>query len=613
MCGIIGAFGVGADAFDLSQQLLRLKVRGPDSQIIEQPHPFLVMGATRLAMTDPHPRSNQPFSKNGNWIVFNGEIYNYEFLREFLRENQGITFRTYSDTEVLLELLTIYGQEAVEMLNGMYAFAFYDAFKQKLFLARDDLGKKPLYFLKQSNKLLWSSTIETLVSLSSSTTVNEKALIEYLAFGYTIDSNTIYNEVTAVRPGTIIEFDINLSESINTSLKFNEKFAKGCDGLRDAIKVAVDERINSHGSVAISLSGGLDSSIVTLLAKGRNVDVTSYSLKWTDSDKERYNTDADFARKIASRIGVNFTAVDFSAKNDLERHLKSFIKVMGEPNSNPTGVSMIPLYSQVKQDNHRLILTGDGADEIFGGYPRYESFLVGDFFRFLSSSKTWQLSNKGDLLRKLALRVGSLENPALWANFHWNFQPKEISKILAKSDLQTTDQLAQTLYTSIELSRFKDHQLKPKRTIQSIMELDSRIWLTNESNRKLDRVSMGYSIEARSPFQDSRVIELARSAIQKRKSRSISDKAILREAFPEIKHLGIRQDKAGFISPVGHWLRTNPKIVKSGLEAINETGFFNSQEIARRSTDQFSGDFTKIRQLWSLVVLGYWFLHSWEK
>jgi asparagine synthase (glutamine-hydrolysing) len=173
--------------------------------------------------------------------------------------------------------------------------------------------------------------------------------------------------------------------------------------------------------------------------------------------------------------------------------------------------------------------------------------------------------------------------------------------------------LAQTLYTSIELSRFKDHQLKPKRTIQSIMELDSRIWLTNESNRKLDRVSMGYSIEARSPFQDSRVIELARSAIQKRKSRSISDKAILREAFPEIKHLGIRQDKAGFISPVGHWLRTNPKIVKSGLEAINETGFFNSQEIARRSTDQFSGDFTKIRQLWSLVVLGYWFLHSWEK
>lgn len=612
MCGIIGAFGVGANSFDLSQELIKLKVRGPDSQIIRQPYSFLIMGATRLAMTDPHPRSNQPFSKNGNWIVFNGEIYNYEFLRDYLSKKHGIEFMTYSDTEVLLELLQIYGQEAVEMLNGMYAFAFYDSAKRKLFLARDELGKKPLYFVKQSDNLLWSSTIETLISLSPAKDVNKNALIEYLAFGYTIDANTIYDRVTAVRPGVMHEFDINLVESTNTSPKFNKIFAEKCIDLRDAVETAVDERINSHENVAISLSGGLDSSIVTMLAKKRKLDVTAYSLKWTDSDKERYNTDSDVAKRIAANLGVNFCTVDFSAENDLERHLRSFIKVMGEPNSNPTGVSMIPLYSKVKQDNHRLILTGDGADEIFGGYPRYESFLLGNNFRFLSAGRTWQLSNESELLRKLALRVGNLANPALWANFHWNFQPREISKILSRGNSLSAHKLAKTLFTSIEQTKIENRQLKFKNAVQSVMELDSRIWLTNESNRKLDRVSMGFSIEARSPFQDSRVIEIANNEIR-RKRHAISNKKLLREAFPEVEVLGVREDKAGFISPVGHWLRTNPNIVKTGLEAVNDSGLFNSYEITSRNTDQFSGDFTRIRQLWSLVVLGYWLLHSWEK
>jgi asparagine synthase (glutamine-hydrolysing) len=144
------------------------------------------------------------------------------------------------------------------------------------------------------------------------------------------------------------------------------------------------------------------------------------------------------------------------------------------------------------------------------------------------------------------------------------------------------------------------------------MERDSSIWLTNESNRKLDRISMAFSIEARSPFQDERVIEVAHQIMNENRFKS-HDKQTLRKLFPSLNVAGVRDDKAGFISPVGHWLRTNPQIVSNGLDAVLNSGLFNKNEIARRRNDQFSGDFTRIRQLWSLVVLGYWFLHTWEK
>ena len=615
MCGIVGVFGPNAPGINLGRSIELLIDRGPDSRAVAQPNNYLNLGAARLAMTDPLPRSNQPFEKNQNWIVFNGEIYNHNELRKWLKDSHGINFVTNSDTEVLMEILRIYGSEGVRFLNGMFAFAYFDSETQKLILGRDRLGKKPLFYSSKGENLYWASTIPVLRQIISNHRINESAVLSYLAFGYTIDPATIYMDIQSVKPGHCYEIQKGISLKVIKSPMYNSTFKKDIDALSlyGQIRSSVFDRIEGHEGIAISLSGGLDSSIVAQLSSQSNRKVVTYSLKWSDSDKSRYNTDFEKAEMIAKSLNLRFVGVDFlSSGGHLENTLSDFIRFMGEPNSNPTGVSLVPLYRRISQDGFRLVLTGDGSDEIFGGYPRYESPLLGNAFRFLSDRQLIPLMDRASNLGKLSLRFTNPGSPGIWANFHWNFKPKDIAKLLSSNASNTSKEITEGLFASISTLDFEDSDTGSRDALKKVMERDSSIWLTNESNRKLDRISMAFSIEARSPFQDERVIRMANSLMQENSFKS-HNKENLRKLFPELRDSGVRDDKAGFISPVGHWLRTNPNLVKTGLDAVLESGLFNTNEIALRRNDQFSGDFSKIRQLWSLVVLGYWFLYSWEK
>ena len=615
MCGIVGIFGPQASKVNLNKSVDQLLDRGPDSHSIASPNAFLSLGAARLAMTDPLPRSNQPFEKNGNWIVFNGEIYNHNELREWLRNSHGIIFKTNSDTEVLLEILRVYGSEGVRYLNGMYAFAYFDKVQQKVVLGRDRLGKKPLFYAVDDKNIFWASTLTALRKIFPSDQIDKDALVSYLAFGYTIDPSTMYENIKAVTPGYCYEIKTENHVETQKSPVFESRFDSNntVSTLFEEIKSSVSDRIYGHNGVAISLSGGLDSSIVALLSAQSNHEVVAYSLRWTDSDKGRYNTDFERAEVIAANLNLKFVGVDFLSSNGyLEASLKDFVRFMGEPNSNPTGVSLIPLYRRISQDGFRLVLTGDGADEIFGGYPRYESPLLGNAFRFLSDRHLISLMDRTSNLGKLSLRFTNPGSPGIWANFHWNFKPKDIAKLLSVNASNTSKEITKGLFASISTLDFEDSDIGSRDALEKVMERDSSIWLTNESNRKLDRISMAFSIEARSPFQDERVIKNSNRVLQQSGFQS-HEKKSLREMFPELSKFGVRDDKAGFISPVGHWLRTNPQLVNTGLDAVMNSGFFNRDEVFRRRRDQFSGDFERIRQLWSLVVLGYWFLDSWEK
>lgn len=615
MCGIVGIFGPQASKVNLNKSVDQLLDRGPDSHSIASPNAFLSLGAARLAMTDPLPRSNQPFEKNGNWIVFNGEIYNHNELKEWLRNSHGIIFTTNSDTEVLLEILRVYGSEGVRYLNGMYAFAYFDKVQQKVVLGRDRLGKKPLFYAVDDKNIFWASTLTALRKIFPSNQIDKDALVSYLAFGYTIDPSTMYENIKAVTPGYCYEIKTENHVETQKSPVFESRFDSNytVSTLFEEIKSSVSDRIDGHNGVAISLSGGLDSSIVALLSAQSNHEVVAYSLRWTDSDKGRYNTDFERAEVIAANLNLKFVGVDFLSSNGyLEASLKDFVRFMGEPNSNPTGVSLVPLYRRISQDGFRLVLTGDGADEIFGGYPRYESPLLGNGFRFLNDEQIISLLNVNSKLAKMGLRLANYSSPGLWANFHWSFKPKDISLLLNLDSATHSRDITKELFSLIANLDFNHLNCDSNSALKTVMQRDSSIWLTNESNRKLDRISMAFSIEARSPFQDERVIKNSNRVMQQSGFQS-HEKKSLREMFPELSKFGVRDDKAGFISPVGHWLRTNPQLVNTGLDAVMNSGFFNRDEVFRRRRDQFSGDFERIRQLWSLVVLGYWFLDSWEK
>jgi asparagine synthase (glutamine-hydrolysing) len=356
------------------------------------------------------------------------------------------------------------------------------------------------------------------------------------------------------------------------------------------------------------MSGGLDSSIVAQITSRSEVDMTAYSAIWADSDKSRYNKDAEIAKVISSRIGIPCTLVEMITTDKLTLALDDFVLAMEEPNANPTGISMMSLYKAIGDDGHRLVLTGDGSDEIFGGYPRYESqsripkilSLRGNTVGKLLSSERSSTNNKwiAALLSQTDDR-----NSNRWTHWHWNFTPGELSRLIRSNQGQAH------IVNQVESSISSSLNAGGKHRIERMMEMDRNIWLTMESNRKLDRISMHNSIEARSPFQDDRVIAAGLNEMAKHKFKKI-EKKILWEAFPEMQSLGVRPDKTGFISPVGHWLRGNQKLASDSVDHLHLMGHLNIEHMKKLLSAPADGNYRKIMQLWSLIVLSRWILSN---
>jgi len=589
-----------------------LEKRGPDHRATLEVNSHLTMGAARLAMTDPLPRSNQPFVRDDlNAIIsFNGEIYNYKSLRNELVKD-GYDFHTDSDTEVLLVAIHSYGEQVTKKINGMYAFAYYSKDTNQLILGRDFLGKKPLYWMKFQNNIYWSSSLQSLSRLKKARKLSSQGLIEYLSFGYTIDPSSIETEINAISPGTLmrVSLDGNAAEyQLLDSKPYAPESSNPLLTIREEITNAVTARIAGHKSAAISMSGGLDSSIVAQISAQSDVNMTTYSAIWPDSDKSRYNKDAEVAKVISTGIGIPCKLVEMITTDQLTLALDEFVLAMEEPNANPTGISMMSLYKAIGDDGHRLVLTGDGSDEIFGGYPRYESqsripkilSLRGNTVGKLLSSERSSTNNKwiAALLSQTDDR-----NSNRWTHWHWNFTPGELSRLVKSNQGQAH------IVNQVESSISSSLNAGGKNRIERMMEMDRNIWLTMESNRKLDRISMHNSIEARSPFQDDRVIAAGLNEMAKHKFKKI-EKKILWEAFPEMQSLGVRPVKTGFISPVGHWLRGNQKLASDSVDHLHLMGPFNIEHMKKLLSAPADGNYRKIMQLWSLIVLSRWILSN---
>jgi asparagine synthase (glutamine-hydrolysing) len=320
-------------------------------------------------------------------------------------------------------------------------------------------------------------------------------------------------------------------------------------------------------------------------------------LKWTNSDKDRYNIDADIAKKTAKRLGIQFTEVEMPPPSFIPSLLNNFVKAMDEPNANPTGISMMILYATIAKDGHRLALTGDGADEVFGGYQRYDNVKKINKFPELNSiflKRLLDVDFRNKTVKNIAYSFLSRDSNKFWENWHFNTNNRYLKKLIPDLNLPDVN-----IFGSELSSIFKDNK------ISNLMFKDLRTWICMESNRKLDRVSMWNSIEARSPFQSEAVIgsgykNMEISNFQK------TNKEILIESYPELKFLVNNPGKLGFISPVGHWLRCNPDLVNYTLENLTNIFPFNRDEMHKISKGPLERNFEKIKLLWTLVVLNSW-------
>jgi asparagine synthase (glutamine-hydrolysing) len=610
MCGIVGCLKL-ANGFDwVTEQTNLIHFRGPDSQIVKSITPELVMGVARLAMTDPHPRSNQPMidAETGNALSFNGEIYNFPDIRNRL-QSQGILFETESDTEVLLKYLGKVGLSDLSELNGMYAFAFYSKRENKLYFSRDKLGKKPLYISQDGLVIRWASTADSFKSTRNGNSISDESLFQYLSLGYLLDPATTQSNHIAVKPGEIICIDISNSKSDSWKVDYPsidqyKDFTENMD-LRNLIGESVEDRISGHNNVAISLSGGVDSSIIAIEVAARRGKSHAFTARWSDSDKDRYNLDADVAKSICSKLNINLEQVEMIKPIDLTAELQNFLIAIQEPNNNPSGVSMLRLYSRMAETGHRLALTGDGSDEIFGGYARHTAVnKVGSIFsfqdtNFISSTFADVRDGKSTFFRRALATQISPDSAFSWLQWHWIFTPRESAHVLDEKFIEKRliDRLSNSV---VNLSKSIN-----SKNPQSLMKRDHEIWLAMESNRKLDRISMKYSIEARSPFQDDRVIDWANSYMVQNRYQKLS-KEILWKTYPELSELGVRKDKAGFTSPVGHWLRGNPNLVKESLDYLSRDTRFNKPGLDFYREAPQRGQYRELMQLWTLVVLSTW-------
>ena len=375
--------------------------------------------------------------------------------------------------------------------------------------------------------------------------------------------------------------------------------------LRNLIGESVEDRISGHDNVAISLSGGVDSSIIAIEVAARRGKSHAFTARWSDSDKDRYNLDADVAKSVCSKLEINLEQVEMIKPIDLPAELRNFLITIQEPNNNPSGVSMLRLYSRMAETGHRLALTGDGSDEIFGGYARHtavskvKNVLNLQNKELISSSFADVRDGKSSYFRRALATQISPDSAFSWLQWHWLFTPRELAHIFEEKFIEK--RLIDSLSHSV-VNLSKSINLKNP---QSLMKRDHEIWLAMESNRKLDRISMKYSIEARSPFQDDRVIDWAYSYMVQNRYKKLS-KEILWKTYPELSELGVRRDKAGFTSPVGHWLRGNPNLVKESLDYLSRDTRFNKHGLDCYRDAPQRGQYRELMQLWTLVVLSIW-------
>ena len=606
MCGIVGSFGIGSTSSEIEVRVPELKHRGPDHQGFESFGEYCHMGVARLAMTDPFPRSNQPmYSKANNAsISFNGEIYNFRELRQNLIDN-GQDFKTESDTEVLLEYLAKYGNQGLGKLQGMFAIAFFDEVKQSILLARDFLGKKPLYFSMSNGILYWASSSQILKSILQKQIDNLESRFDFLSLGYTLDPNSSYVGVHALLPGHFLEIKLGNPVIHQTRISTLPKRFLEQNSLRELIWEAIKVRTQGHSQVAISLSGGIDSSIIALGLRELGVETEAFSVFWSDSDKDRYNSDKNHAELIAKELGHRFTPVDVSAGFNLEDQLRKYLLAMEEPSNNPTGLSMFTLYEKIAKQGHRLTLTGDGSDEIFAGYQRHSSLArVPNLLKLDSSIYYAPLFNRKSkltsLISNLVATQFSQENPLAWLHWHWVFNPAELNAII---DLPAgSDGVVKSI--SQQIRRLSECEEKQDR-VEILMQRDHEVWLTMESNRKLDRISMAHSVEARSPFQDETVINFANLAMKRTSFRQLRKVNLVRE-FPELQALPIKNEKVGFTSPIGHWMRSNQLFVSDSLLYLKSLNGWNKSGIDDFIDSQFKGSYKTNLQLWTLVVYSNW-------
>lgn len=586
MCGIVGSCGkLNIESF--KNALHSIAHRGPDNEsyliydvqdnkkILENElsdyKNYIALGHRRLSIIDLAVKANQPMHFKNYSVIFNGEIYNYKEIREELEE-VGYIFETKSDTEVLLKSYDYWGQESVNKFNGMWAFCIFDSVKNELFLSRDRIGVKPLYYYHDEENFYFASEIKALLEFKIQRIANKKELIKYLIYGNQENlKETMFINIMRFPSGTngtynIYTNDLKLKEFFDLE-KFsieNEQNEEQCiSQIQSDIKNSIDLRMRSDVTIGMALSGGVDSNIVVSQVTKIDNNIETFSSVYTDDEtiNETKNIQITLERL---KLKSNFTTV---TKDAIIKDIEKIVWHQDEPFDTLGILAQNKVYELMHSKNIKVSLDGQGADEIFAGYPTYKViYLRENLFNVLKYKEFYRCGFLTMQNIKLVLL---------------SFFPSLFEKLYFKKR-------ASKLFTNVSFISSDKKGFVYLKNLNKKLTYDTKEYL-RVLLRFVDRNSMQYSVESRGVFLDYKVVENALAISAKHKIKDCYTKYILRKAFLSDVDVKILWDKnkLGFPVPQNEWLKDDT-IIEYLDEYINSSKLLKSLDITKIPKDDSS-------------------------
>jgi len=620
MCGITGIVNLDNEEVDrgvIISQTDILTHRGPNDQGIWIDH-HVALGHQRLSIIDLET-GKQPIGNEDKsmWIICNGEIYNYRELAKDLR-SKGHTLSTKSDNEVILHLYEEYQEDCVKYLNGIFAFAIWDKKNKSLFLARDRLGIKPLFYYHHDQKFIFASEIKSILQNPNvSQTVNQEALFHYFSFNYVPSPLTMFDGILSLEAG----HSLTLKQEVRTKQYWDLSFDKKCDLPEEEIQEKLDCYLNdcvtrqlvSDVPVGAFLSGGIDSStIVSLIQKASKRPVKTFNLRFKESSYD----ESQYARLVADHLNTEHYEVFCEAKD----YLNNINDIIWHSDNLTVDISMLPLFlvSKLASEHVKVVLSGDGADELFAGYPTYRADKILGYYQklpgFLKKNlipalvERLPVSEKRmslDFKAKRFVEGGllSLEE----AHYSWRqiFSKEEKKNILKHEFRKGLSSNSFNIYQRFyQISQHWD-------TLDRHLYADTKVWLADSILSKVDLMSMAHSLEVRVPFLDHTLVEFAATIPSDFKLKKFQEKSILKKTVHRhVPSQVIQRSKAGFNIPIGKWLRNELKdfmmdVLRSSHVQSNE--FLDANYIQNLISDHLSFKKDNGYKLLSLLHFCLWY------
>ena len=601
MCGFCGFTGDIADRENVIIGMMNKIIhRGPDSAGTHSDED-VTMGFRRLSIIGLEDGSQPMYNEDGSIVIcFNGEIYNYQPIKEMLIE-KGHVFKSHADTEVLIHLYEEKGEEMLNDLRGMFAFAIYDMKNKKLFAARDFFGIKPFYYGVFNNHLLFGSEIKSFLAFPDfKKEVNTVALENYLTFQYSVLDETFFKGVYKLKPGHYLVYK---DGKIDVKRYFQPKFEPEKAGLQDTIKKIEDVMLDSVKTHKISdvevgsfLSSGVDSSFVAATFKGDKTFTVGF-------DYEKYN-EIGYAEKLSEKVGID----NYSKIISTDEYWDSLGKIqyhMDEPLADPSAVALY-FVSKLASKHVKVALSGEGADEFFGGYNIYREPMDLQITKLIPKPLRKGIAA---IMKALPFRFKG-KNYLIRASMDLEDRFIGNAKMFSEKERERILKNPTGKYNHKEITKPYYDFTKGQDDVTRMQFIDLNLWMVGDILLKADKMSMANSLEVRVPFLDKEVFEVARHVQPDyRVNREATKYAFRMAAKDYLPEEVASKKKLGFPVPTRVWLKDEKyyNIVKTAFQSEAAQKYFNTDKIVKYLDDHKNGKADNSRKVWTIYMFLVWY------